>query len=69
MVCPWFSMTKIVTATTAMRLVERGMLDLDEPIVHQVASMRRLRPASRAGRTTARHLLTHSAGLANPMPV
>jgi len=24
MVCPWFSMTKIVTATAAMRLVDRG---------------------------------------------
>jgi len=69
MVCPWLSMTKLVTATTALRLVEQGMLDLDEPIVRQVASMRRLRPASRAGRITARHLLTHSAGLANPVPV
>ena len=31
MVCPWFSMTKIVTATAAMRLAERGVLDLDAP--------------------------------------
>jgi CubicO group peptidase (beta-lactamase class C family) len=69
MVCPWFSMTKIVTTTTAMRLVEQGILDLDEPTVRHVASIGRLRPASRARRITARHLLTHSAGLANPVPV
>ena len=27
MVCPWFSMTKIVSATAAMRLVDQGTLD------------------------------------------
>jgi CubicO group peptidase (beta-lactamase class C family) len=31
MICPWFSMTKIVTATLAMRLADRGLLDLDRP--------------------------------------
>ncbi len=69
MVCPWFSMTKIATATTAMRLMERGILDLDEPIVAHVPSIASLRPAHAAARITARHLLTHSAGLANPVPV
>ena len=28
----WFSMTKIATATTAMRLHAEGVLDLDAPI-------------------------------------
>jgi CubicO group peptidase (beta-lactamase class C family) len=69
MVCPWFSMTKIVTATAAMRLAERGALDLDEPIGPHIPQFGRLRPAPAAGRITARHLLTHSAGLANPIPV
>lgn len=69
MVCPWFSMTRIATATTAMRLVERGILDLDEPIVWHLPSIGNLHPAPAAGRITARHLLTHSAGLANPVPV
>src|SRR5688572_16228779 len=32
MVCPWFSMSKIVIATAAMRLVDQGLLDLDAPI-------------------------------------
>jgi CubicO group peptidase (beta-lactamase class C family) len=69
MVCPWFSMTKIATATAAMQLMERGVLDLDAPLASHVPQMRHLRPASDAARITARHLLSHSAGLANPIPV
>jgi CubicO group peptidase (beta-lactamase class C family) len=69
MVCPWFSMTKIVSATAAMRLADGGILDLEEPIIPQVPQLARLRPRAQAERITARHLLTHSAGLANPMPI
>ena len=69
MVCPWFSMTKIVTATAAMRLTERGVLDLDAPLSPHVAQMRHLRPSTDAAKITARHLLSHSGGLANPIPV
>ena len=69
MVCPWFSMTKIVTATAAMRLVDRGVLDLDEPLVRYVPPFHRLEPRVSAARITARHLLTHSAGLVNPIPL
>ena len=69
MVCPWFSMTKIVTATTAMRLAERKAIDLDAPVLGYVPAFGTMRPSSRAGRVTPRHLLSHSAGLANPIPV
>ena len=69
MVCPWFSMTKIATATAAMRLVEEGTLDLDAPIAPYVPQFVRLRPEASARKISARHLLTHSAGLANPVPV
>jgi CubicO group peptidase (beta-lactamase class C family) len=69
MVCPWFSMTKIVTATVAMRCVDSGRLDLDEPVIGFAPQMARLRPASDAALITSRHLLSHSAGLANPIPV
>ena len=69
MVCPWFSITKIVTATAAMRLAERGVLDLDTPVSGHVPALRQVRPAGWARRITARHLLTYSAGLANPIPV
>lgn len=69
MVCPWFSMTKIATATGAMQLAERGVLDLDAPVAAHVPEMRHLHPVSDAATITVRHLLSHSAGLANPIPV
>ena len=49
MVRPWFSMTKIVTATAAMRLAERGALDLDEPIGPHIPQFGRLRQARAQG--------------------
>jgi CubicO group peptidase (beta-lactamase class C family) len=62
----WFSMTKIVTATAALRLAERGSLDLDAPVTEYFppfAVVRQPRPV------TVRHLLSHSSGLANPVPI
>jgi len=69
MVCPWFSMTKIVIATAAMRLVDRGELDLDAPIAPLIPQFERLRPEKFVSSISARHLLSHSAGLANPIPI
>jgi CubicO group peptidase (beta-lactamase class C family) len=59
----WFSMTKIVTATAVVQLAERGLLGLDDEVVRWVPAF----PAGR-GRVTVRHLLSHSAGLPNPIP-
>ncbi len=63
----WFSMTKIVTATAAMQLAERGSLSLDDPVRRFVPEF----PKPRNGwpQVLVRHLLSHSAGLANPVPV
>jgi CubicO group peptidase (beta-lactamase class C family) len=69
MVCPWFSMTKIVTASLAMRLAGRGLLNLDQPVLSLVPELTVMRPRALAERITPRHLLTHSAGFANPIPV
>ena len=66
---PWFSMTKIATATTAIRLVERGALELNEAVFPHVPAMEVLRPREWTERITVRHLLQHAAGLANPIPV
>jgi CubicO group peptidase (beta-lactamase class C family) len=69
LVMPWFSMTKIATATTVMRLVEREALELDAPVAPLVPALRSLRPSDWAARITIRHLLQHAGGLANPIPV
>lgn len=63
---PWFSMTKIATATAAMRLHAAGQLDLDAPIGTYLPGYR---GSPRHGHPTTRQLLTHTAGLANPMPI
>ncbi len=69
------SMTKAVTATACMQLVEQGKLQLDDPVgklMPELASPKvlegfdasgapRLRPARRP--ITLRHLLTHTSGL------
>ena len=68
------SMTKAITATAAMQLVERGVLDLDAPLDDLLPGLARkqvltgfdpaglplLRPAR--GAITLRQLLTHTAG-------
>ena len=70
------SMTKALTASCAMLLVERGKLSLDGEVASLVPQLRnvqvlegfdangepRLRPAKRA--ITLRHLLTHTSGFA-----
>jgi len=66
---PWFSMTKLVTATTAMRLAERGHIELDRPIYPLVPALRLVKPDEWAKEITPRHLLQHGSGLANPMPI
>jgi CubicO group peptidase (beta-lactamase class C family) len=69
MICPWFSMTKIVTASLAMRLASQGLLSLDQPVLPLVPELAVLAPRAFAERITPRHLLSHSAGFANPVPV
>ena len=61
----WFSMSKVVTATAALRLSDEGLLDLDAPIDEFGTYLR----APGAVQPTMRHLLTHTAGLVNPLPV
>ena len=62
----WFSLTKIVTATAAVRLADEGRLDLDEPISRYFPSVSAARASStpRVGQ-----LLNHTAGIANPLPL
>ena len=62
---PWFSMSKIATATTVVRLHAAGALDLDAPVDHYVRDLR-LAPDRRP---TVRELLNHTAGFPNPLPI
>ncbi|SDC52915.1 CubicO group peptidase, beta-lactamase class C family [Geodermatophilus telluris] len=61
----WFSMSKIATATVAVRLADEGRLDLDAPVRDLVPGY-----AARSGeQPRVRQLLDHTAGAANPLPV
>jgi len=63
------SMTKAVTSVATMQLVERGQIDLDEPVSRWLPRLEapQILGEDRALRTartpiTARHLLTHTSG-------
>ncbi|WP_353114545.1 serine hydrolase [Microbacterium sp.] len=56
------SITKVWTATAALRLVERGDLDLDTPIVRYLPEFRVPSEEITQG-VTLRHLLTHTSGI------
>jgi CubicO group peptidase (beta-lactamase class C family) len=73
------SMTKAVTSTALMQLVEQGRIGLDDPVGKYLPELAnpqviesfdaatgdyRLRPAARP--MTVRHVLTHTSGLAYP---
>jgi CubicO group peptidase (beta-lactamase class C family) len=62
----WFSMTKIVTATAAMRLVDEGRLALDAAVDDLVPG---ILPTPDRDAVRVRHLLQHSAGIPNPPPI
>ena len=61
----WFSMSKIATATSALRLVDQGRLDLKAPACEYVDYLRA------PGTTTPNvgQLLNHTAGFGNPLPI
>lgn len=70
-----YSMTKAIGAVAVMLLVERGKLQLDEPLENYLPEIGRLqvlagfdaegKPLQRAARTqiSLRHILTHTSGL------
>ncbi len=55
------SVTKVVTATLVMQLVEEGLLDLDVPVITHLPGFRTA-DAEMSRSITPRHLLTHTAG-------
>jgi len=58
-----YSMSKTITAVAVLRLVESGRLSLDD-------SLARFVPQSPYGAAvTVRHLLSHTSGIPNPIPL
>jgi CubicO group peptidase (beta-lactamase class C family) len=55
------SVTKTMTATVIMRLIERGALDLEAPVRKYIPAFR-LRDAAAQEQATVRHLVTHTGG-------
>jgi ABC-type oligopeptide transport system ATPase subunit/CubicO group peptidase (beta-lactamase class C family) len=53
------SLTKLFTAVTVVRMHERGLLSIDDPLVRYLPEF----AGGRRPEVTLRHLLTHSAGL------
>jgi CubicO group peptidase (beta-lactamase class C family) len=58
------SLGKVVLAYTTLRLLDRGVLDLDKPLLAYY-SYPRLQAEPRADRITARMVLAHTSGLPN----
>jgi len=58
------SITKPVTATAVMRLVEEGLVGLDDPVAEHVPEF----CTGGKGGVRVRHLLTHTSGLPDMLP-
>lgn len=58
-----YSMTKTFTATAVMQLVEQGKLHLDDPVKKHLPDI------VYGSDILIRHLLAHSSGLPNPLPI
>lgn len=62
-VCRLASMTKPIVCVTALALVDRGQLRLEDPVTRWLPSFRPKLSDGREPVITVRHLLTHTAGL------
>jgi len=61
------SITKLITATAVMRLVDMGKLEVDAPVRRYITDLQLDSPAV-TEEVTLRHLFTHTLGLAAPPP-
>jgi len=57
------SLTKLIVSTAALRLVDEGKLNLDDPVTKYLPDFRPKLADGREPIITVRHLLTHTAGL------
>ncbi|NIM22348.1 MAG: serine hydrolase, partial [Candidatus Latescibacteria bacterium] len=59
----WWSMTKVPTAIAVLRLQEREMLDIDDPVSEYLPFFEVKHPTDAEGVVTIKHLMNHSSGL------
>jgi len=63
----WASITKTFTGIAIMQLRDRGLLQLDDPVVKYVPELRAIHdPYGPVDAITIRHLMTHSGGFRSP---
>jgi CubicO group peptidase (beta-lactamase class C family) len=62
---PWFSVTKLFTATAVLQLAQTGKVGLDASISDYLPTVR----MNAARPPTVRQLLSLTSGLANPIPI
>ena len=58
-----YSMSKTITAVAVLQLVEAGRVGLDDPVERYVDSL------PYGSRVTIRHLISHTSGIPNPIPL
>jgi CubicO group peptidase (beta-lactamase class C family) len=62
------SLTKLFTATLAMKLRDEGLLDLDRPVTSYISSLTVSNPFPDPQPVTFRQLLSHTSGLPRNIP-
>jgi CubicO group peptidase (beta-lactamase class C family) len=63
----WASITKTFTGVAVMQLRDRGLLNLDDPIIKYLPELSAVRnPFGDMSQVTIRHLMTHTAGFRAP---
>src|SRR5688572_8283337 len=58
-----FSVTKTFTAIAILQLAEKGKIDLDKPVIKYLFDF------PYGNEITVKHLLNHTAGIPNPIPL
>lgn len=62
-VYPWYSLTKIITATAILQLQDEGLLNIDDTVQSHLPDF------TLSDAITVRNLMSHTGGLVEPMPL
>lgn len=64
----WYSTTKLFTAVAIFQLQEKGLLNIDDPVVTYLPFFDVSYPSAASPQITLRHLLNHSSGIPDNVP-